>query len=282
MKISKTRKTIRKIFLFGFALIFVFSVFKPLTRAFCPKNLDKPGVIFFDVGQGDAILIKTPDKKTILLDGGPDNLVLWRLGEFLPFYRRRIDWLIFSHYHDDHIAGLVEVLRRYRVANILYAPTEFSSPILEAFLAAAKAEEANIQLLSATARLEFGSDCFMDMINPESLGIKKDENNSIYARLDCREQSFLFTGDSDFRAEKALLSSGWPLEADVLKAAHHGSKTGNSAIFLEAVGADIFVVSAGADNKFNHPHPEILERAEGFGLKIRRTDMEGSIFFDLE
>lgn len=255
----------------GFVLANSFDIFSFLNR---PQPLQ---VIFFDVGQGDAILIKTPNRQTILIDGGPDNKVLRRLGENLPFWQRRIDFMIFSHYHDDHITGLIEILKRYRVRNISFAPTAYSSPILQAFLGASAAVKIVPQEIAAAARLNFGANCFLDLLNPEFLGISKDENNSLYARLDCAGQTFLFTGDSGTKADQALITSGWPLPADVLKASHHGSNSANSEEFLRAVNPRLLIISVGADNKFGHPTPTVLERADALGLEVKRTDQIGTI-----
>lgn len=236
---------------------------------FQPSRLE---VDFFDIGQGDSALIKTPSGKVILIDGGPDNKVLRRLGKNLPFYRRRIDFVIFSHYHDDHITGLIEVLKRYRVKNLVFAPTEYSSPILQVFLKTADEEKIASRKITSAVRLDFGDNCFLNLLNPEFLGIPKDENNSLCARLDCAGQTFLFTGDNSYKAEKAVIASGWDLAASILKAAHHGSNSANSEVFLRAVNPQLLIISVGADNKFGHPSPQVLERAADLGIDIKRTD----------
>jgi len=222
-----------------------------------PRQLE---VIFFDVGQGDSALIITPSGQVVLIDGGPDNTVLRRLGDSLPFYRRNIDLVIFSHYHDDHLTGLIEVLNRYQVKKIIYASSPLESPLLETFLQTAQAKKIVTNLVTITAHLDLATNCSLNFINPLALRVKEDQNNSLIVRLTCCGQKFLFTGDNSAIVEKALINSGQDMSALVLKAAHHGSNTASSEIFLRAVNPRLVVISVGADNKFGHPSPIILSR----------------------
>lgn len=234
-------------------------------------------VDFFDVGQGDSALIKIPGGPVILIDGGPDNKVLRRLGENLPFYRRRIDYLIISHYHEDHVVGLIEVINRYKVGKIIYAPGNPPAEILRELLVAASQRGLTPQILDARATIKLGPDCNLFLLNPHIFPVKADENNSLEAKLNCGGQKFLFTGDNSAVVEKALVSAGWDLVADILKTPHHGSNTASSGIFLDAVKPKIMVISVGADNTFGHPHPAVLERAADRKIEVRRTDQAGTI-----
>jgi beta-lactamase superfamily II metal-dependent hydrolase len=113
------------------------------------------------------------------------------------------------------------------------------------------------------------------------LKIKADGNNSLVVKLDCLGRRFLFTGDNSATAEKALLKSGWELKASVLKASHHGSDSANSEGFLRAVNPSLLAISVGSDNKFGHPHPKVLDRAESLGISVRRTDQEGDLLISI-
>ncbi|MCX6794919.1 MAG: MBL fold metallo-hydrolase [Candidatus Falkowbacteria bacterium] len=234
-------------------------------------------LIFLDVGQGDSTLIKTPDGKTILIDGGPDNKVLRGLGKNLPFYKRRINFIILSHYHDDHITGLIEVIKRYRVGTLIYQSKTPDSLLMADLLKIASQYNVELKPLAGQADLSFGIGCDLNLLNPDILGIKKDPNNSLVSRLDCGGQKFLLAGDNPAAAEKALLASGWPLEADVFKASHHGSNTSNGAEFLEKINPRLIVISVGADNRFGHPGSFFLERATALNIPIKRTDIEGDV-----
>lgn len=232
---------------------------------------------FFDVGQGDASLIKLPNNKHILVDGGPDNLILRRLGENLSFFSHEIEFIVLSHFHDDHLIGLFEVIRRYRVGVIIYMKGAGSSDIFQLFLK--KAQEKNIKLIALENEvvLNYSPNCIIKILNPLILAIKKDSNNSLITKIDCQGLSAIFTGDSGSKVEEALLKSNYDFSAEILKASHHGSKSANSEDFLKKVGPDFFVISVGANNRFGHPAPEIIDLVEKQNIKIKRTDLEGTI-----
>lgn len=235
-------------------------------------------VDYLDIGQGDSELIQTPNHKLVLIDGGPDNLVLWRLGEILPFYKREIDYVILSHFHDDHLTGLVEIFKRYKVKTFIYsAPADYQAPALDYLLEIAKVEKIKTLALNNSARIDLEPDCSLNLLNPAIFKIKADSNNSLVAKLDCRKNKFLFSGDNSFIVERALINSDFNLKADIFKASHHGSNSANSEFFLKAVAPLDFIISAGLNNRFNHPSPIILERARALGLKIYRTDTQGTI-----
>lgn len=234
-------------------------------------------VVFLDVGQGDAVLIKNISGNNILIDGGPDNLVLRRLGENLPFWSREIDYLILSHYHDDHLVGLIEVLKRYKINNLIYLENNFFSPVLKLFLSEAEKKEIKIFKLISNAKINFSATCFLDLLNPESLGVKSEANNSVVTKINCESKKFLFSGDNGFKVENALLKINWNLQADIFKASHHGSNYSNGLAFLKAVEPQKIIVSVGALNRFNHPGDQFLERTIEAGLEIIRTDQVGTV-----
>jgi len=234
-------------------------------------------VVFLDVGQGDASLIKMPGGATILIDGGPDNLVLNRLGEFLPFYRRTIDLIIISHWHDDHIIGLREILERYQVKSLIYMEGGEKNELATNILKTAHQQGVKILPLKNEQNLSYQAGCSLNLLSPLSLGVKENGNNSIITRLKCRGLTFLFSGDNELAVEKVLLESGRELKVDIFKASHHGSKTSNSRAFLETLKPRLVVVPVGADNKFNHPAESVLETMADLRLNVKRTDLESSI-----
>lgn len=232
---------------------------------------------FLDVGQGDASLIKLPNNKTILIDGGPDNLVLKRLGENLPFYRRKIDLIILSHPHDDHIIGLLEILNRYKVGAIIYVGKEDNPELLALFLTAAKNKKIKLINLKNEADINYSPNCSLHLLNPGSLKVKKDDNNSIVARLDCDSVTALFSGDNNSTVEAALLKTKYDWSAKILKASHHGSKTANSEPFLRMINPSVIVIPVGVDNRFGHPNQEVLKRMKALKMDIKRTDETGTV-----
>lgn len=236
-----------------------------------------PGLTFFDVGQGDGALISLPDGRQILIDGGPDNKILLGLGKQLSFFRRRLDYVVFSHFHADHIIGLLEILRRYEVGRLIYAPSDYQSDSLDRLFLLAQERGLELWPITSRATIDFNPDCRLSFLNPDSLGIKADENNSLSLYMNCRGLSALLTGDNDVRAEQAMLVADWPLRAEIFKAAHHGSKTANSLDFLQAVNPALVVISAGINNRFGHPHLEILQRLDQLNIAWQRTDQAGGV-----
>jgi competence protein ComEC len=236
-------------------------------------------IVFMDVGQGDATFIQTPSGRQILIDGGLYPSVLNdRLGQQMPFWDKEIDILIATHPDADHVSGLVGVFERYRVGRLITdGSVAGESEVYDAVLAAALAETAvhptiagEIILIEDGIRLE--------VLHPGSA--RNDENrneNSVSMRLTFGEFSYLFTGDAEQQAERQMLQRGQPLQALVLKAGHHGSRTSSTLSFLQAVQPQIIIISAGAENRFGHPHQEMLDRAAAVGAAVLRTDELGTI-----
>ncbi|MBN2853983.1 MBL fold metallo-hydrolase [Patescibacteria group bacterium] len=287
-KISFFKKIILKIFLFFLVLVFLFLFFLFLSKFFNNKNY--PAVIFFDVGQGDAILLRNINGKNILIDGGPDNLVIKKLGKFLPYFSRRLDFVIISHYHDDHVMGLIETLRRYKIENLILAEGSKSGARQDLLLSLVLEEKNKIKIIYLDSKAEYNLGfCDLIFFNPNILAIPENNNNSLITKLACSNLNFLFSGDNELEVEKALLEEvdllkelKIDLRAEVFKASHHGSKTSNSYEFLKMVNPDIFVISVGLNNRFNHPAQEIVERVMDMGLEIKRTDVEGDFVFPLD
>jgi competence protein ComEC len=255
----------------------------PLLLFYTKNRPQKLEIDFLDVGQGDASLIKLPNKKFILIDGGPDNLVLKRLGESLPFYQRKIDLIIISHFHDDHITGLIELMNRYEISRVIYmrgdedSGGQNSPELWKIFMAKARAKKIDLLALESRATIEYFPGCGLKIINPLRLSLKKDANNSLVVKLNCQSLSALFTGDNSLKVENALLKTAEDWSAKILKASHHGSKSANSEIFFQAVRPSLLFISVGVDNRFGHPSPEIIERASRLGIKIKRTDEMGTL-----
>ncbi|NCN22175.1 MBL fold metallo-hydrolase [Candidatus Falkowbacteria bacterium] len=301
-QISFFKKFVLKIFLFFLALGFLILSFLFFSSLLINKNF--PAVIFFDVGQGDAILLRNIGGKNILIDGGPDNLVIKKLGKFLPYFSRRLDLVVLSHYHDDHALGLIESMVRYKIRTLILAQGAKNGAIQDLLLSLSaeskrgtevkrgietkRGAETGVIYIDTWAEYSLGS-CDLFFLNPRFLEIPENDNNSLITKLNCPNLDFLFSGDNEIEVEKALLGAsdllrglGVELQVDVFKASHHGSKTSNSYEFLELISAKIFVISVGLNNRFNHPAQEILERVKEMGLSIKRTDINGDIVFPID
>lgn len=243
------------------------------------ESRDGLTVAFLDVGQGDAIFIEAPNGNQVLIDGGPNKAVLRQLSKIMPFYDRSIDMIIESHPDSDHINGLVEVLKRYKVGLIMESGVKSNNSAYKEI--ESLTEQKNIQRILARRdiRINFGDGIYMDILFPDRDVSGLDTNDaSVAARLVYGENEFLFTGDSPQKIENYLVSlDAKNLKSDVLKIGHHGSRTSTSEQFLGYVDPQYAVISVGKDNKYGHPYQEVLELLNQFKISILRTDESGTI-----
>lgn len=242
-------------------------------------------VAVLDVGQGDAILITTPTGRQILVDGGPSPAALGAaLAREMPFWDRSLDLLILTHPDEDHVAGLVEALARFRVGGWLDNGRASDESLYLQCLAVLEAEGVPRHVVAAGDRLDMEQGIVLQVLHPPRgplpAAIDGDNDASVVLRLTWGEADFLLTGDAGAAAEARLLASGQPLGADVLKVAHHGSGSSTGRAFLEAVGPLFAVISVGIDNNFEHPDSALLERlGEVPDLAVLRTDQAGTVEF---
>lgn len=242
-------------------------------------------VNFFDVGQGDGFFIETAKRQQILIDGGPGSGILEKLGQEMPFWDRTIDLIILTHPEKDHLSGLIEVLKRYRVENILWTGVIRDIPEYKEWSTLLQKEGAEIFLAKAGQKIKCSKgeleNCYIEIFYPfetlEGKEFKNSNNTSIVAKLVFGENSFLFTGDAEKDVEKELIIKKLSIDSDILKIAHHGSKTSSSDDFVKMVSPQIAVISAGKGNSYGHPHKEVLEVLAKYGIKILRTDLDGDI-----
>jgi competence protein ComEC len=237
-------------------------------------------VTFADVGQGDATLIVTPGGTTILVDGGPDPLAAARLmGERLPFWDRSVDLVVLTQAHADHARGLAEVLRRYDVGRVLERAVQYESAAYAAWRQAVEAEGAEVIQASAGQVIATEDGVLIEVLWPPQRlqrGTTSDiDNASVVLRLVYGDVSFLLTGDIFSEAEGSLTRRGATLDSDVLKVAHHGSRSSSSAAFLDQVSPAVAVISAGEDNSYGHPRPETMQA-------LRRAMADENIFLTSE
>lgn len=246
-------------------------------------------VNFLDVGQGDAIFIETPTGQQVLIDGGPSSAILEKLGKEIPFWDRNIDLVILSHPEADHLAGLLEVLKKYKVENILWTGIVRDTPEYSEWQKLIKEEGAKIYIAKEGEKILMSNDISMDILYPlqnvEGKELKDSNDTSVIGRLAFGDTSFLFTGDVTQLAEKELISAySCPnscefvtLDSDVLKVAHHGSKTSSLSEFLKEVSPEVAVIPVGKNNSYGHPATETLENLNKYGIKVLRTDERGDI-----
>lgn len=239
-------------------------------------------VYFFDVGQGDSIFIEAENGNQILIDGGPGDAVLAELGKAMPFYDRSIDMLVLTHPDADHLNGLVEVIARYKPGVILETGVSHSTAPYAEWRT--HIDTLDIPVVHAVAGQKFlvADGVTLEVLSPFRVMAgeePKDINDTaIVLRLDYGEMSFLFTGDIESKTERVLsILMGGAIDTDILKVAHHGSKTSSIEEFLKRVTPEAAVISVGRNNRYGHPHPEVLERFEESHIPIHRTDISGTV-----
>jgi len=237
-------------------------------------------VAFLDVGQGDAILITLPDGRQMLIDGGPSTTDLnWRLGQEMPFWDRTLEMVVNTHPDADHLGGLVSLPDRYTLEQMLVTDVEATSQLYQEWETELAEGELTPVVGQAGMQLHLGRGITATLLSPGPALADVDEpnNRSLVLRLQYGQVSFLLPGDIEADVERRLVQAGLPLKATVLKSPHHGSNTSSSPAFLQAVDPQLVVISVGADNRFGHPAPEVLERYAAFGLPVLRTDEHSTV-----
>jgi competence protein ComEC len=236
-------------------------------------------VYFLDVGQGDAVFIRCPNGQQVLIDGGPSpSALLNEMGRLMPFWDRDLDLVVLTHPDADHLQGLLPVLERYQVSHVLdngQAGSEGEDSPWPEHIDLSKTQHTRalrgMQLLLGDIKATVLHPDRGDDMAPGA-GVN---NASVVLRVQYGQTSFLLTGDAEQAAEAEMTGSGQPLGADVLKIAHHGSHLSTSRSFLEAVSPRLAVIQVGAENRFGHPHPDILALLAG--VEVLRTDLHGRI-----
>lgn len=235
-------------------------------------------VYFLNVGQGDAEYIKMPGGEDILIDGGPDGRVLNELGKVMDFGDREISLVILSHPHADHLTGLLEVLKRYKVDEVWETGVDYSSATYQVWKKEIVAKNIPDKNVQAGDEKQFGEANLIVLypLSPIS-GQKIDNlnNASIVNRLEYKKFSVLFLGDAETEVQLKIVPQ--MKVATVLKVGHHGSKNGTTSELLEVVRPAVAIISSGKDNKFGHPHAEALNLLKQYAVRLFRTDQNGTI-----
>ena len=237
-------------------------------------------VYFLDVGQGDAILVQTPDGRQVLIDGGPNpTTLLNELSAVMPFWDRSLDLVMLTHPDGDHLTGLLAVLDRYKVGRVLHTSLTDATPLAASWRDRLAKSRIPRTIAQRGMRIQVG-DVALTVLHPGSkplTGAASDNNNAIVLRVDYGPTSLLLTGDAESEAEADMLKAELPLQADLLKIGHHGSNGSTSTPFLMAVTPRMAVIQVGAENSFGHPAPEVLKRLMDARAEILRTDRNGRI-----
>ena len=243
------------------------------------QSNDNLKISFIDVGQGDAILIRSPEGLFGLIDGGEqDSGVV----EYLQDQGiQSLDLVVATHPHSDHIGGLIEVLNTFPIARVVTNGEMHTTLIYESFLDAIATSKAEYIEVTRGESVYLGS-LNLEVLNP-GLIIEGDQNrNSIVLSLTYGNTTSLFTGDATKDTEAEMIAAGLLLEADILKVGHHGSNSATSSEFVALVQPEVAVYSAGKGNSYGHPNPDTLARLSDAGAQVFGTDVNGTIIFEID
>lgn len=230
-------------------------------------------IYFFDVGQGDAILIDYGSNE-VLIDGGDKASGIVKY--LRPYVDGNLEVIVATHPHADHIGGLTAVLDAYQVDAIWLNGDTSSSETFAEFMSAVNREGATLNKARRGQQITINR-LVIDILNPRDKLFDKTNNNSIVLRLPYEQVAFLFTGDAEQEAEASILGLGVIIQADILKVGHHGSRTASSKAFLAQVQPEAAIYMAGVGNRYGHPHVETILALQAIGAEIYGTDTSGTI-----
>lgn len=232
---------------------------------------------FYDIGQGDAFFLETPDHFQMLVDGGPGSAILEKLAADMPFYDRTLDLVIATHPDSDHITGLIDVLNRYQVKTMLLPRVSKKSVLFERFLEAIRRNGASVREGAGPQTIMLDQGVSFAILNPRKGETYKQTNEFGIAGL-LRYGKLDVVLSADITSERAeAMIPFLPSPVDILKVAHHGSKYSSSQLFLQHILPHLAVISVGKNNRYGHPTPEALARLALVGAHIWRTDKGGDL-----
>ena len=297
MERSKKKKIKRKIS-FGFFIVILINIFVlailDKTEMFTYQDLmiklrlmddssidADVSVHFIDVGQGDSILIKSKDKN-VLIDAGERNK-----GEEVALYLKenkveKLDYIIATHPHSDHIGGLPYIIENFQVSEVIVpeiidekVPT---TQIYYEFLESVSKKGLLLTPARVGDKYDLGSSYF-EILSPKGNDYDDLNDYSVVINLNHKNNNFLLCGDAETKVEKEMLNDNLLRDVDVLKAGHHGSSSSSSNDFLEKIMPEYFVVMCGEGNSYNHPSEKTIEKFASYSKNIYRTDINGNIIF---
>jgi competence protein ComEC len=238
------------------------------------KPVDK--ISFLNIGQGDASFITSKRGTRIIVDCGPDSKIIDQLESKLGFWARRIDMIIITHGDKDHYGGCRDVIEKYKVAKVMINGIfDSKNKDYQELLELIKQE--GIQILPAITNtyITLGDSIELHLLNPQTnlwgKDIKDDNSESIVMLLRSANNTILLTGDANEQTELTMLQKYPQLNVDILKAGHHGSKTSTSGKLLDAITPKQVIISAGANNSYNHPHPDVIDKLKKRKIQIQEV-----------
>lgn len=231
-------------------------------------------VHFLDVGQGLSILVQSGGQN-LLYDGGDRSASSFVVSYLKNQKVASIDYLISSHYDEDHVSGLIGCLNSFEVDNVIGADYIHDSGLYDSFMSSVEAKGLTVQHPAVGTEISFGTGEFT-VLSPSEIS-RDSNNNSVAIKVTNGENSFIFTGDAEYESEENMTASGIDLSCDVLCLGHHGSASSTSWDFLQAAVPEYAVISCGTGNQYGHPHADTMEKLEAMEIEVFRTDKQGTV-----
>ncbi|OGG61529.1 hypothetical protein A3C87_02665 [Candidatus Kaiserbacteria bacterium RIFCSPHIGHO2_02_FULL_49_34] len=262
--------------------VVLFVSYTHTTRETTTCDVTRLCVAFLDVGQGDAIYVRSPSGKSLLVDGGKDGSVLRELPKVTPPRERAFMYVVATHPDMDHVGGLAAVVQNYDVDTFVTIESEKETQATKQLGVAVIDKNVNRVVAYSGDVYDLGGGVIVQVLFPfKDMDAEDANEESIVMMVTYGTSSFLLTGDAPMFAEHEMVRAyAQGIQADVLKAGHHGSKTSSSAYFLAAVQPSIAVISAGKDNSYGHPHQNVIESIAAAGAQILNTADNGTIIME--
>ena len=232
-------------------------------------------VHFLDVGQGLSIFVQSKGQ-TLLYDGGDRSSASFVVSYLKEQKVQKIDYLISSHYDEDHISGLIGCLNAFKVRKVIGADYVHDSGLYQSFMEAAENQGLKVLHPEVGERFSFGTGEFT-ILSPDEIRENDSNANSVAVKLINGDNAFLFMGDAEYKSEERIINSGIELECDVLSVGHHGSASSTSWDFLEKTVPQYAVISCGAGNQYGHPDADTMEKLEAMEIEVYRSDKQGTV-----
>lgn len=289
-KFNKVGRTILTTILCGFFIIFTIGCSsgsdksvnqvndKKLTNEVLNTNVSVNGelkVHFIDVGQADSILIQQGNS-SMLIDAGNNEDSETVKNYIASQGIKKLDYVIGTHPHEDHIGGLDYVINSFEIGSIYMPKATSTTKTFKDVINSIQAKKIQITIPQSGDSIKLGqADC--KILAPNSASYEDANNYSIVIKVTFGNNTFMFTGDAEALSEKEMLNKGFDVKADVLKVGHHGSSSSTSDEFLKKVSPKYAVISVGKDNDYGHPHKETMAKLKNSGISVYRTDECGTI-----
>jgi competence protein ComEC len=268
------------IILFSILISFSALIYKLIDSNFNKSYEAEAGkmiIHYIDVGQGDSILIQV-NNRNLLIDSGPKTDKKKLLDYLSTLKLDKLDYIIATHPHEDHIGNMSQVIDNYNVVNFYAPKIQTTTKTFEQMIDSLKTKSLKINVIKkGTDSIDLGENTKVTVFSPTKEFYEDLNNYSPVLKIQYGKTSFLFTGDAQKDVEKEIITSNEDISADVLKVGHHGSSTSSTKEFLNKVHPSIGVISVGSYNSYNHPNIDTIKRLKDNQIKVYRTDKDSPI-----